>query len=80
MSFLVEMRRHDLGHQGLQHIGKEEEQKAAEQPSQGLEDIVHVSVLIVLCVEAAHKERDEQGHSQEAPQWFLQHQHQAWHA
>ncbi len=72
MCFLVEMRRHDLGNQGLQDIGKEEEQEAAQQAGKRAKHILHMFVLVVLGVEAAHKERDEQGHPQEAPQGLLQ--------
>ncbi len=73
MGFFVEMRGHDFGNQGLQHIGKEEEQKAAQQSCEGAKHVLHMSVLVVFGVEAANEKGDEESHTQEAPQGLLQH-------
>lgn len=68
---LVEVGRHDLGQEGLQHIGKEEQQQAAQQPSQGLEHMSDMLIGVALAEEAAHKDRNQQGHPQKSPQRFL---------
>ena len=80
MGFFVEMRGHDFGNQGLQHIGKEEEQEAAQQSCKDAKHVLNVSVLVVFGVEAADKKGDEESHTQEAPQGLLQHSTQelAW--
>jgi len=73
MGFFVEMRGHDLGNQGLQHIGKEEEQEAAQQSCKGAKHVLHMSILVVFGVEAADEKGDEESHTQKAPQGLLQH-------
>ena len=80
MGFFVEMRGHDLGNQGLQHIGKKEEQEAAEQSRKGAKHVLHMGVLVVFGVEAADEKGNEESHTQEAPQRLLQHRTQrlAW--
>ncbi|KAA6418369.1 MAG: hypothetical protein FRX49_11625 [Trebouxia sp. A1-2] len=80
MGFFVEVRGHDLGNQGFQHVRKEEEQEAAQQSGKGAEHVLHMSVLVVFGVEAADEKGDEQSHTQEAPQRLLQHSTQklAW--
>ena len=80
MGFFVEVRGHDLGNQGLQHIGKEEEQEATQQSCKGTKHILHMIVLVVFGVEAADEKRNEESHAQEAPQRLLQHSTQqlAW--
>lgn len=60
---LVEVGCHDLGEQRLQHIGKGEEQQAAQQARQRPEDILHLLVGQVFGVEAAHKQRGDQRHT-----------------
>ena len=42
VSLFVEVGRHDFCHQGLQHIGKEEQQETAQQPCKGAKDILDV--------------------------------------
>lgn len=69
---LVEVRCHDLGKQCLQDIGKGEEQQAAQQARQRPEDILHLHIGQVLGVEAAHKQRGDQRHTEKPPQGFLQ--------
>ncbi len=80
MGFFVEVRGHDLGNQGLQHIGKEEEQEAAQQSCKGAKHVLHMRVLVVFGVEAADEKGNEESHTQEAPQGLLQHsiQNLAW--
>ena len=72
MGFFVEVRGHDLGNQGLQHIGKEEQQEAAQQSCKGAKHVLHMSVLVVFGVEAADEKGDKESHTQEAPQRLLQ--------
>ena len=69
---LVEMGRHDFGKQRFEDIGKGEEQQAAQQAAQRPEHVLHVVVLKILGVEAAHKQRGHQRNTQKAPQGFLQ--------